>query len=363
MRHFIIVAILCSLVLTFFPAQVLAFSLVPCGTAADKGGPNEICDFGDLVGLLMRMINYLISVAGIVAMYNILSRGFDLITAVGNPEKIQHAKEGISNALVGFGMILLAFVFINLVVNLIFASPGATRPWWDPQCIYNITDPPAGCLGRNMLAPAVAHAQASGEGTTELTNPLPYNEPGEIVKWVFAGFAGIIGLIAMAFIVFSGFKLVVATEEEAINTAKQSLTWAVGGFIVALLSFTLVASTANILGFEPSRVPTSGTLVNPVTGTCTINGQRVACPGPQGPGFLDVLGDLMVNFLGLLGFATVLMIIYYGYRYITSSGNEEAIEKAKVGLRWAITGFIVSLLAFTIVTAIRQYLVFGPPTQ
>lgn len=368
MARALIIFILMVVILAGIPSSAAAFRLVPCGTSEDKGTDREICNFGHLVGALMRLINYLISVAAIVAMYNVLSRGWDLMTAFGNPEKIKRAKEGISNALVGFAMIILAFIFINLVVNLIFGNPTSNqqRPWWDPKCIYDITNPPADCkISGDLFAPRIVLAaeDKAEDKTVDLTNPLDFgdikfSEPGQIVKKTVQGFAGIIGLVAIAFTIFNGFKLVIAGsfapgKDQKRNEAKEGLLWSVGGFIVALLAFTLVSSTANFLGFEPSRVPTgdhNDTLVNPIPSP--ENG------GAAGAGFLDVLGRLMTNFLGLLGFATTLVIIYYGYRYLTAAGNEEAITQAKDGLKWAIIGLAVTLLAFTIITAIRQYLVF-----
>lgn len=186
-----------------------------------------------------------------------------------------------------------------------------------------------------------------------LDNPLSaigVSEPGQLVIRAMQGFAGIIGLIAIAFSVFSGFKLAVAASEEPRNEAKESLKWSVGGFVVAILSFTIISGTARFLGFTPSKVG---------LGKDTISTPLV---GPTDPGdFISIMNFIMVNFLGLVGFATTLMFIYYGYVYVTAAGNEESIEQAKSGLKWAVVGLVVTLLSFTIITSIRQYLVFGPP--
>ncbi len=188
--------------------------------------------------------------------------------------------------------------------------------------------------------------------TVELFNPLAWlgvSTPGELVVRAFQGFAAIIAAIAIAFTVFSGVKMILATNEEAIESARKSLTWAVGGFIVSLLSFTLIAATAKFLGFTPSP-PGADKIQNPIT-------------GPTEPGsFVSVMYFVMRNFLGILGFAAILMIIYYGYKYITSAGNEEAVESAKKGLKWAIAGFIVTILAFTIINLIRTILLSPPPS-
>lgn len=149
----------------FFPLTAsAAFQLVPCGTQRDASGVvTNQCTFCDLVGVVIRMINYLIGVAVMVAMYFILLNAWNLITSVGNSEKIEKAKTGISNAVVGFGIVILAFVFVNLLVNGIFGKPDAERKWWEPRCIFDITNPsgcPSSCEG----------SSASGGSTFRLTD-------------------------------------------------------------------------------------------------------------------------------------------------------------------------------------------------
>lgn len=121
------------LILAVFPLFVSAGGFVPCG---GEGEPQ--CNFQHLITLIIRVINYLISVAAIVAMYQILLAAWNLMTSLGNPDKIQKAKTGISNAVVGFGIVVLAFVMVNLLANGIFGKRGTERPWWDPKCIYSI---------------------------------------------------------------------------------------------------------------------------------------------------------------------------------------------------------------------------------
>lgn len=190
--------------------------------------------------------------------------------------------------------------------------------------------------------------------TVDLVNPLEWigvKEPGELVLVSFKAFAGLIGTIAIAFIVFNGFKLVIAGsvepgKDQKINAAKRGLLWSVGGFMVAILSFTLISGVAKFLGFDPSRVGTD-TIKNPVNiGSETKSGD-----------FIEVLKFVMTNFLGILGFAAIAVIIYYGYMYITSAGNEEATKRAKEGLKWALVGFVVTILAYTIISAIQKLLV------
>lgn len=60
-----------------------------------------------------------------------------------------------------------------------------------------------------------------------------------------------------------------------------------------------------------------------------------------------------------LAFAAAVGAIYIvvsGYQYVMSAGNPEKVEKAKNGLTWAITGFILAISASAIVLLLQQTL-------
>ena len=198
-----------------------------------------------------------------------------------------------------------------------------------------------------LIAPAVATAQTCPAGKTCLPNPLAaigVENPTQLITRVIAAFASIVALAAIIFLVFSGFKLVIATNEEAVKAARESITWSVGGFVVAVLGFTIVSGAAKLLGFEPTA---PGDTISP-TGFLH---------GPADPrSFWSVATFVMTNILGLVGLVTIGMIIYYGYRYVTATGNEENLTAAKTGLKWAIIGFVIMILAFTIISSVQKLL-------
>lgn len=111
-----------AVVVILAPLPVLAqeksgFSLVFCGI----NGQNP-CTFNDLVILLVRLVNFLLACAAIVAAYHIVSSGFWIMASMGNPEKLTSSKEGLSRAVIGFGMVLISFAFINLLLGLMGVS-------------------------------------------------------------------------------------------------------------------------------------------------------------------------------------------------------------------------------------------------
>uniref|UniRef100_A0A7C4TPP4 Uncharacterized protein n=1 Tax=candidate division WWE3 bacterium TaxID=2053526 RepID=A0A7C4TPP4_UNCKA len=56
--------------------------------------------------------------------------------------------------------------------------------------------------------------------------------------------------------------------------------------------------------------------------------------------------------IGLAGFAILAMIIYAGFLYITSGGNEERVGNAKKTLTAAIVGLIIVVCAYAIINAL-----------
>lgn len=97
------------------------FRIVSCGAV----GANA-CTFDDMIKTVVRLINYLLSAAGIVAVYHVAMAGFWLMAVQGNPEKLTEKRTALTHAVVGFAIILLSFAFINLAVGLF----GITCSWW-----------------------------------------------------------------------------------------------------------------------------------------------------------------------------------------------------------------------------------------
>lgn len=112
--HFLILTIL---LLAVLPALASARGLVPCG-----GTGENPCTVQDLFVLLARVINFLLAMAGMYAIFQIISAGFWLAISDGNEETITKWKTAITNAIVGFVLALMGYMFINTAVNLLLNS-------------------------------------------------------------------------------------------------------------------------------------------------------------------------------------------------------------------------------------------------
>jgi len=122
--------IIVALVL-FLPVFAFAAGLVPCGGPSDPGP----CTIKDIFVIIARVTNILIGIAGIYAVYVIIGAGFWLITTMGNEEAITKNRKALTQAVVGFVLVMMAFMFINTAVNIILIGSE------DKQCKLDLRDP------------------------------------------------------------------------------------------------------------------------------------------------------------------------------------------------------------------------------
>lgn len=115
-----------------------AFGLVPCAldnddpttTTWDERGPCTLCHF--LIGM-QKIVTLLRNIMTACAIAVIVAMAIVYITSAGNESQMSFAKEGIKWSLIGFVVILLAWVVVNFLFNLpIFAANGLVKgSGWD----------------------------------------------------------------------------------------------------------------------------------------------------------------------------------------------------------------------------------------
>lgn len=110
----ILTALVFSLFL-FVPVLASAAGLVPCG-----GEGESPCKIEDAFIGVARVTNWLLRMAGLYAVYVLVSAGFWLVASQGDEEKITTHKKQATNAVLGFVMVIMAYMFVNTATNLIF---------------------------------------------------------------------------------------------------------------------------------------------------------------------------------------------------------------------------------------------------
>jgi hypothetical protein len=133
-KKFLLSVILLVGIFFSMPAVSHAAGLVPCGGPTEKP-----CTVTDIFVLIAKVTNWLIAMAGVYAVYKMINAGFWMIVSAGNEETITKEKGALSNAVVGFVLVLMSFMLINTVVNLLLTRSLVTTK--DAACNLDLTSP------------------------------------------------------------------------------------------------------------------------------------------------------------------------------------------------------------------------------
>lgn len=74
---------------------------------------------GDLGGIITALLPYVFSLAGIGLLVYLILGGLSLMTAKGDPKAIQSAQAKITNALIGFVIIIISYVVVQLLGQIL----------------------------------------------------------------------------------------------------------------------------------------------------------------------------------------------------------------------------------------------------
>ena len=111
-------------------SRVAPGNLVPCEGAG--------CSACDLVKLGNNVLVWLIGILFIVFAIIAVSAGFGLVTSGGNPEAKSAAKKKMTNAVIGFIVVLAAWLLVDTIMRMLLSgSTGEIRgygPWSEVEC-------------------------------------------------------------------------------------------------------------------------------------------------------------------------------------------------------------------------------------
>ena len=125
---------------------------------------------------------------------------------------------------------------------------------------------------------------------------------------------------------------------------------------ILFLILLFVIFALPLVGFAQSNI--TGMLEN----TAGQQGAGYNTSIDQETGLATIAGTIIRGALSLLGVVFVCLVIYAGFLWMTASGNEEQISKAKKIMIGAIIGLIITLSAFAIYSFVMSALMGGSNT-
>jgi hypothetical protein len=131
----------------------------------------------------------------------------------------------------------------------------------------------------------------------------------------------------------------------------KKINWLVVAQMVVVFTLALSPLLIN------NTVHAQGPLINQLANNSSCSGTGVRCESNID---LPALFKTIINYaLGIAFFVAVIYLIYGGFLYITSAGNEESAEKGKNAIVYSLIGIVVIVLSFVIVSAVYRFVANG----
>ncbi len=118
-----------------------------------------------------------------------------------------------------------------------------------------------------------------------------------------------------------------------------------------LKTFIISAAIAvfGVAAFAPAVTVSA---LDPLKDACANSSDNAVCDevkSGSGNDLNDIIGIIVNTLLYVVGLLAVVMIIFSGIQYVSSTGDSGRVSKAKNTLTYSIVGLIVAVIAFALV--------------
>lgn len=120
-------------ILAVTPVVAAAAGLVPCG------GPGEpACQMCYFVTLMDKIIGWLVAILSVIVSIVIVVAGLKMVTSSGNVSAKEDAKRLVTNAIIGFIIVLAAWLLVDIIMRMLLTGEDGSiedyGPWSTIQC-------------------------------------------------------------------------------------------------------------------------------------------------------------------------------------------------------------------------------------
>jgi len=127
----LLIGVVLGMALFVMPAATQAAGLIPCG-----GEGEHPCQSCDVVTLANNVIGWLVGALGLIAILIITYAGVKLVTANGNHHAMEEAKGMMTNLIIGYLIVLAAWLAMDYILKALLASDTTSfGPWNTIQCV------------------------------------------------------------------------------------------------------------------------------------------------------------------------------------------------------------------------------------
>lgn len=72
----------------------------------------------NLADVVNKVIEIMIPIAGVILLFVLIWGGYDYLLSQGNPEKIKSAQGKITTGIIGFVLLIISYLMVNLIAKI-----------------------------------------------------------------------------------------------------------------------------------------------------------------------------------------------------------------------------------------------------
>ena len=120
---------------------------------------------------------------------------------------------------------------------------------------------------------------------------------------------------------------------------------------------TIILLVAMSLSIVPGLAGAQFNPEEPLEGSTGLENTILGCDKTKG--ILCIISTIVRFMLSLAFVVAMVYVVVSGYRFVTSSGNEEKLSAAKSQLLWAVVGAVIIALSWAVLTFIINIAIEG----
>jgi len=166
---------------------------------------------------------------------------------------------------------------------------------------------------------------------------------------------GLVGVVALFAVVYSGFRYLIAGSSDARRQESKRGIWAaVSGLAILLFSY-LILSTINpqLVSLQEPNLTQQTTVSS--AAPYGLEAPLSSSANPASPA--DYIRTFFIYGLGLVGLAALFGIVYGGFVYFLSAGNQAMKTHGRRWILSALSGLVLLLCSYAILYTINPQLV------
>ncbi|MFZ3031692.1 MAG: pilin [Candidatus Moraniibacteriota bacterium] len=225
---------------------------------------------------------------------------------------------------------------------------GACPEYCSTSCTVNDCSSGLACSGRcdtkcgsgettgaACVTGGVCCTPASSSGSSiNFFNPLKFSTVDGVLTSVLESLQGIIVVLAIIFIIIGALIYITSAGNDGRMTlAKGAIMAALIGLALAIAAPSFLKEIASILGWTD------------------VNNATVA----SAQTFTQIASKVLNFLLSIAGIIAIIMLIFGGFTYLTSAGDEKKAEVGKKISLYAVIGIVLALSALVLVTQVAKF--------